>query len=71
MWSNVAANHILNEGAIMNRFIHNQRGATAIEYAFIIAVVVLVALVGITVLGGSSTNQINNVSTSVGNVLRP
>lgn len=55
----------------MSRFIRNQCGATAIEYAFILAVVVLVALVGITVLGGSSTNQINNVSGSVGNAMRP
>jgi len=51
----------------MRRSHTDQRGATTIEYAFIIAVVILVMLVGLRQLGDKSTSQINNVATQVKN----
>ena len=49
----------------MRRFLHDQSAATAIEYAAICAAVVLVMLAGLVLLGGSNTNQYNNVATAV------
>ncbi len=46
----------------MRHFLTNQKGATSIEYAFIIGVVVLVMLSGLVLLGKSSTGQFQNVS---------
>ncbi len=49
----------------MRHFHSNQSGATAIEYAAICAAVVLVLLAGLVLLGGSNTNQYNNVASAV------
>lgn len=53
----------------LTRFRNDRRGATAIEYALICAVVVLVALVGIVTLGNSVAGHYNNVADQVVPVL--
>ena len=54
----------------MKKIITNECGATAIEYAFICALVVLVAIAGMSTLGERSTNQISNVSAEVSNAIK-
>lgn len=49
----------------IKQFLDHIGGATAIEYAMICAVVVLVALVGIVALGNSVAGQYNNVASNV------
>ncbi|MFM9889752.1 MAG: Flp family type IVb pilin [Rickettsiales bacterium] len=49
----------------IHRLLTHKSGATAIEYAMICAVVVLVALVGIVTLGNSVGGQYNNVADKV------
>ena len=51
----------------MLRLIHNQQGATSIEYAFICCLIVMVMLVGLRSLGDGSTRQINHVQTEIEN----
>ncbi len=51
----------------MQRSHTNQRGATTIEYAFIITAVVLLMVVGLSQLGDSSTGLMNKVATQAEN----
>lgn len=50
---------------LIHRLLTDQRGTTAIEYGFIVALIVLVAFTGIKALGGSSTGVIGTVSSKV------
>lgn len=50
---------------IIKQILNRADGATAIEYAMICAVIVLVALVGIVALGNSVGGQYNNVASNV------
>ena len=43
----------------------DQRGATAVEYGLILALVVLGMMVGIVSLGGQTTNTWGNISSKV------
>jgi pilus assembly protein Flp/PilA len=45
--------------ALFSRFLADERGATALEYGLIIALVVLVALAGITAFAGAGTGVFN------------
>jgi pilus assembly protein Flp/PilA len=45
--------------ALLSRFLTDERGATALEYGLIIALVFLVALAGITAFAGAGTGVFN------------
>jgi pilus assembly protein Flp/PilA len=49
----------------MKRFFQCERGATAIEYGLIVALVVLVMVVGLSALGGGSTSLFGTTSSEV------
>ena len=46
----------------MRYFLRDQKGATAVEYGVILAVVVLILLGGLMLLGDASTGQITSVA---------
>jgi len=46
------------------RLIRDQKGATAIEYSLICALVVLAMIAGLSAFAGSTINMWNNVSTA-------
>lgn len=45
--------------ALLSRFLTDDRGATALEYGLIIALVFLIALAGITAFAGAGTGTVN------------
>jgi len=45
----------------------DRRGATAIEYGLIAALIALVTIAGLTTLGVNLNTQFNNIATSVSN----
>lgn len=45
--------------ALLSRFVTDERGATALEYGLIIALVFLVALAGITAFASAGTGTFN------------
>ena len=47
---------------ILERFIRNKSGATAIEYGLIAAIVSIAVIGGLTTLGGNLSSTFNNVS---------
>jgi pilus assembly protein Flp/PilA len=49
------------------RLLRCNRGATAVEYGFILALIVLVLIGALTELAGGTTGMWNNVSTKVQN----
>ena len=49
----------------MNRFIHDARGATAIEYALIASLIAVVIIGGITSVGTTVSGIFTTVSASV------
>jgi len=49
----------------MNHFLHDTKGATAIEYALIAALIVLAVVGSFTILGRSSNGLWANVNTKV------
>ena len=51
-------------GQRWTKLLHDSRGATAVEYGIIVAVIVVVALVGIQAVGGRNTLIWSNVSGS-------
>lgn len=53
----------------MKRFLSNEDGATAIEYALICAFIVLACVGAITALGGGSNGMWSNVSEKASNVM--
>jgi pilus assembly protein Flp/PilA len=46
----------------LRKFVRNNKGATAIEYGLIAALVAVAAIGGMSALGGSIGNTFNNVS---------
>lgn len=42
-----------------------QRGATAVEYALIVALIALAIVVGVTAVGGGLNTAFNNISTQI------
>ena len=49
------------------KFVRESRGATAIEYGLIVALVVIVAVVGISALGGGNGGLWGNFTTKIAN----
>ena len=51
------------------RFLHDESGATAIEYGLIVALVAVAALVAITAFGDASTGVFNTAMTRISNAI--
>ena len=51
------------------RFIKNKRGATAIEYGLIVALIAITAVGGMNFLAGRTTGMWNHVSTTLDNAI--
>jgi len=51
------------------KLIWNMRGATAVEYGLIVALIVIVAVVGIQALGSSSANIWGNIANKASDVM--
>jgi len=51
------------------KLIGNMRGATAVEYGLIVALIVIVAVVGIQALGGSSASIWGNIANKASNAM--
>jgi pilus assembly protein Flp/PilA len=49
----------------VKNFNKNEKGATMVEYALVIVVVALVALVGLKTVGTSLNTQFGNISTKI------
>lgn len=47
------------------RLLKDRRGATAIEYGLIVALIVLVVVVGISLLGDATQERYENIATQV------
>lgn len=51
-------------------FLQDIRGATAVEYGLIVALMTIVLVAGLILMGGSSTGMWGKVQTQVGGALR-
>lgn len=51
------------------KLLSDSRGATAIEYGLIVALIVLAVIGGVSALGGANGNMWGNVQTKVSNAL--
>jgi pilus assembly protein Flp/PilA len=49
------------------KFIRDEEGATAVEYAVMVALIIIVAIVAIQTLGNSVKNTFNTAATTIGN----
>jgi pilus assembly protein Flp/PilA len=47
------------------RLLHDEQGATAVEYGLILAAICVLILVVITVLGGKVKNTFNNIQSQI------
>jgi pilus assembly protein Flp/PilA len=54
---------------LLKKFIRENNGATAIEYALLAALIFVVVIGGINALGGKTSGLYNNVSSNVSAVL--
>jgi pilus assembly protein Flp/PilA len=52
---------------LLTRFVKDESGAAAIEYALICALIALAIIVGATALGGAINTKLSNIGTSVTN----
>jgi pilus assembly protein Flp/PilA len=52
----------------MVRFLHEEDGPTAVEYAVMLALIIVVCLTAITALGTNANNTFSYVGTKVGKV---
>ncbi len=50
---------------LINRFMKNEDGATAIEYGLIAALIAVVLIAAVSNLGNTISNKFNTVSTAV------
>ena len=50
----------------MQRFLVSEDGPTAVEYAVMLALIIIVCLTAITSLGNNAKTTFNNVATSIG-----
>lgn len=48
------------------RFLRNEDGPTAVEYAVMLALIIIVCLTAITAVGTQAAAQFNNIATQVG-----
>jgi len=48
------------------RYLHNERGASLVEYALLVALIAIVCLVAIAFLGQSASQRFSNVGSAVG-----
>ena len=53
---------------LIRRFLNDERGATAIEYALIVAMIFLVIVGAVSLFASKTTGTFNKVSTAVGAV---
>ena len=51
--------------SFIRKFIKNSKGATAIEYGLIAALIAVAAVTAMTTLGGKISTTFNNVSTNM------
>ncbi len=51
---------------LMNRFVADESGATAIEYGLIAALIAVVIITAVTKLGSNLSTKFNTIATSVG-----
>ncbi len=52
----------------VQRFIKSEDGPTAVEYAVMLALIVIVCLTAITAVGTQAAAQFNNIATQVGGI---
>jgi len=50
---------------IITKFASQERGATAVEYGLMVALIAIVIIAAVTLLGGNLNNLFNTVATSV------
>jgi pilus assembly protein Flp/PilA len=50
----------------VNRFWHNEDGPTAVEYAVMLALIIVVCVAAITTVGSSANAVFNNVGSQLG-----
>jgi pilus assembly protein Flp/PilA len=50
----------------VRRFLKNEDGPTAVEYAVMLALIIIVCLAAITAVGTQAAAQFNNIATQVG-----
>ena len=50
----------------MRRFLKSEDGPTAVEYAVMLALIIIVCLTAITAVGTQAAAQFNNIATQVG-----
>ncbi len=50
----------------MRRFLTSEDGPTAVEYAVMLALIIIVCLTAITAVGTQAAAQFNNIATKVG-----
>ena len=48
------------------KFVKSEEGPTAVEYAVMLALIIVVCIAAISVLGSNANNTFNKVATSVG-----
>ena len=62
MLSLIASLHVLGIKA-KERYLSDERGATAVEYGIMVALIAVVIIVAVTLLGGNLKTMVNNVAT--------
>ena len=51
--------------SLLKTFLHDKKGATAIEYGLIAALIAVVIITGVTAVGTSLSTTFTNISTSL------
>ncbi|MCE9608184.1 MAG: Flp family type IVb pilin [Planctomycetia bacterium] len=51
-----------------NRLIHDEQGATAVEYAVMLALILLTCLASIVAVGNATSSSLSNTNTRLNNV---
>ena len=64
MLSLIASLHVLGIKT-KERFLSGEKGATAVEYGIMVALIAVVIIVAVTLLGGNLNAMFNNVATQV------
>jgi pilus assembly protein Flp/PilA len=52
-------------GRFVSRFIHDERGATAIEYGLIVALISVVIITAVTNVGGNLRTKFNAINSAL------
>ena len=58
-------NRGLYKMSLVQRFMRDERGATAIEYGLIAALIAVVIITAVTALGSKVSTKFNNISTAI------